>query len=71
MVLEIKIQKFLNHRHIIKLYSVFDDRENIYLLMELCTDGNVYSLMRKKEKISEVETGALLKEVCEGVNYLH
>lgn len=33
LIKETKIQSFLNHSHIVKLYSVFDDDENVYLLM--------------------------------------
>lgn len=43
MVNSIKIHMFLNQPNIVKLYSVFDDQEHIYLLMELCTDGNLKS----------------------------
>ena len=39
----IKIHSFLDQPNIIKLYSVFDDSEHIYLLMELCMDGNLKS----------------------------
>ena len=71
MVKEIKIQSFLSHSHIIKLYSVFDDRENIYLLLELCSEGNLYQHMQKKLKIPEEEASAILKSVCEAVSELH
>ena len=68
---EIKIQSFINHSHIIKLYSVFDDHQHVYLLLELCTEGNLYNLMQKKVKMAEDEAALILKEVCEGVNQLH
>lgn len=61
----------MNHSHIIKLYSIFDDANYIYLLLELCTEGNLYSLMQRKIKLSEQETSSILREVCEGVNELH
>ena len=42
----------MNHTHIIKLYSIFDDKHYIYLLLELCTEGNLYALMQRKIKLS-------------------
>lgn len=33
LIKETKIQTYLNHSHVVKLYSVFDDSENVYLLM--------------------------------------
>lgn len=32
LIHEIKIQSFIDHPNIIKLYCFFDDEENIYLL---------------------------------------
>jgi serine/threonine protein kinase len=53
LVREIKIQSFLVSPHVVKLYDVFDDAENVYLLLELCCAGNLYQYMRKKGKLSE------------------
>lgn len=32
-VLETKLQCYFNHPNIVKLYGVFDDKENVYLLI--------------------------------------
>lgn len=37
MINEIKIQAFCNHPNLIQLYDFFDDRDRIYLFMELGT----------------------------------
>jgi serine/threonine protein kinase len=50
LIREIKIQMFLDHPNLIKLYSYFQDEYNIYLLMELGCDGQLYDLMKKKPK---------------------
>jgi serine/threonine protein kinase len=39
---------FFNHPHLIKLYDVFSDELNIYMLMELGTDGQLFELLEKK-----------------------
>ena len=39
---EIKIQSFLDHPNIAQLYSVFVEQNKLYLLMELCCDGDLY-----------------------------
>jgi serine/threonine protein kinase len=31
----------LNHPNLVKLYTFFYDKEHIYLLLELCMDGNL------------------------------
>lgn len=35
---EIKIHRSLNHRHIVKFEHVFEDSQNVYILLELCTN---------------------------------
>ena len=53
LIKEIKIQNYIDHCNVVKLYTVFHDEDNIYLLLEFCNEGNLYELMRKKIKIAE------------------
>lgn len=53
LIREIKIQMFLDHPNLVKLYAHFHDDYNIYLLMELGCDGQLYDLMKKKPKLQE------------------
>ena len=46
---EIKIQKFLNHPNIIKMYGLFDDKEHIYLILELAMAGQLYEQLKRSE----------------------
>lgn len=46
---EIKIQSYLNHKHITSLYGFFDDQSYIYLIIELLPDGNLQ--VKKKKKL--------------------
>ncbi len=39
---EIEILKTLDHPNVIKLYEVYDDERAFYLVMELCTGGELY-----------------------------
>jgi polo-like kinase 1 len=33
---EIKIHKSLRHKHVVQFEDVFEDKENVYIIMELC-----------------------------------
>ena len=33
---EIKIQKSLHHQNIVRFYDVFEDSENVYMIIEIC-----------------------------------
>jgi len=39
---EIAIMKIMDHPNIIKLYESFEDHRNIYLVLELCTGGELF-----------------------------
>lgn len=51
LIRELKIQSFLSHVNLVKLYSFFHDRLNIYLLLEFCAGGQLYDLFRVKSKL--------------------
>lgn len=68
---EIKISSFVCHPNIITMYGYFDDEENLYLLEELAGDGQLYRLLKKKEKFSEEATAFIIKQVLEAVGHLH
>lgn len=69
MFREIKIQSYLQHRHLASLFGFFDDAHKIYLVMEYMPDGNMSS--NGKKKIKENEAAYLLQQVCEGLLYMH
>ena len=35
---EIKIHRSLSHKHVVGFYGFFEDRENVYILLELCSN---------------------------------
>jgi serine/threonine protein kinase len=62
---------FLDHPNIVKLYGFFDDSTHFYIVMEYMDGGNLFALIKKKKKLTEVETIEKLKEVCLGLKEMH
>ena len=50
---EIEILRNLDHPHIIKLYETFEDTRNIYLVLEICTGGELLDKIINDEYFSE------------------
>lgn len=46
IIRELKIQCFLHHFNIASMYGYFDDEENVYFLLELCCDGQLYNVIK-------------------------
>ena len=69
---EIGIHSRLNHKNIIKLYNIYEDKKQIKLIMEYAINGNLYEKI-KKEKIgfSEKKTFKYFIQILNAINFLH
>ena len=68
---EVKIQKKLDHPHVIKLYHYFEDKESVYLILEYAVNGSLFFYLRKKKKLTEEEAFIYFFQTCVGIDYLH
>lgn len=66
LVSEIKIQYYLNHPNIIKLYDFFADNEHIYLFMELAIQGNLYN-MADRCNFNEENISIIIREITKAL----
>ncbi|CAD8161745.1 unnamed protein product [Paramecium octaurelia] len=68
---EIKIQRRLQHPHITKLFHYFEDKENVFLILELAENGSLFSYIRKRRRLPENEAFVYFFQTCLGIDYLH
>ena len=68
---EIEIMYKLNHPHIIKLYSHFEDEEDFCLIMEYASRGQLYSFIKKQKKLNQISAKQYIKEIISALKYLH
>ena len=71
MARELAIQFYLAHRNIAPLYGYFSDEENVYLLIEYCTGGQLLQLLRKAHRMEEADCSPIIREICEGLDFIH
>ena len=67
---EIKILSLLDHPNIVRLFEVFEDEKNFYLIMELCTGGNILSRMTK-DHYKEKAAAILMEQIVSAIAYCH
>jgi aurora kinase len=53
LTLEIKIQSFLNHKNILGVHGIFDDRTHLYIILDYMEQGTLYSQLKKQKILSE------------------
>jgi serine/threonine protein kinase len=51
-VLEVKIQQFCNHPNILSLHGVFDDADNVYILLEYMEEGTLFLHLKKNATLN-------------------
>ena len=47
---ELKIMTQLNHPNLLKIISYFEDNENIYIILPLASNGQLYNIIHKNKK---------------------
>lgn len=67
---EIDIMKNLDHPNVIKLSETFEDTEKIYLIMELCTGGELFDKIVKRGCFPEPYAAFIMKQIYSVLNYL-
>lgn len=68
---EIKTMKTLDHPNICKLLATFEDKNDIYFVMELCEGGEVFDRIIENGFISERTTSIIVQQVCAALGYAH
>lgn len=68
---EIDVMRKVSHKHIIRMHDVYEDESDLYIVMELCTGGELFDRISEKGQYSEADASKVLKEIFEGLNYLH
>jgi calcium-dependent protein kinase len=68
---EIDILKNLDHPNIVKLFEVFEDRNFMYLVTELCSGGELFDEIVARKHFTEKDAASVIKQVLSAVSYCH
>uniref|UniRef100_A0AAZ3RY61 Non-specific serine/threonine protein kinase n=1 Tax=Oncorhynchus tshawytscha TaxID=74940 RepID=A0AAZ3RY61_ONCTS len=68
---EVSILKEIQHPNTITLHDVFENKTDVILILELVAGGELFNLLAEKESLTEEEATEFLKQILDGVHYLH
>eukprot|EP00494_Astrolonche_serrata_P027128 UN27391 len=68
---EIKILRQCNHPNVVKLFDVFEDKFNLFLVMEHLGGGELYDRIVERHRYHEKDSKLILKQMLEAIAYLH
>ena len=64
---EINVMRSLDHPNIVKAYEVYETETNIYVLMEYCSGGDLYS----RAPYTETEAVKTVSHLCSAISHMH
>ncbi|XP_055990497.1 serine/threonine-protein kinase PLK4 [Sorex fumeus] len=69
---EVKIHCQLKHPAILELYNYFEDSNYVYLVLEMCHNGEMNRYLKNRGKpFSENEARLFMRQIIAGLLYLH
>ena len=68
---EIELLKQLDHPNIVKLFEYFIDNDKYFLITEYCRMGDLYSLIKKNKKFSELSAAYIMFQIFRALIYCH
>jgi calcium-dependent protein kinase len=68
---EVEVMRTLEHENIIKLYEVYENKFELYLVQELCTGGELFDRITELGTYSEADAAGVLLQIFKGVSHMH
>lgn len=68
---EIKVLRRLKHPNIVQLLETYEDKNKVYLVMELVTGGELFDRIVEKGSYTEKDASDLIRQILEAVDYMH
>uniref|UniRef100_A0A8C7L572 non-specific serine/threonine protein kinase n=1 Tax=Oncorhynchus kisutch TaxID=8019 RepID=A0A8C7L572_ONCKI len=68
---EVNILQQTQHANIVTFHDVYENLTDVVLVLELVSGGELFDFLAQKESLSEEEATQFIKQILEGVHYLH
>lgn len=68
---ELTALRTLDHPNIIKLFEVFEDETNIYLVQEFCSGGELFDHLAEQDHFDEFYAASIFEQILKALWYCH
>ncbi|KAI1764392.1 Pkinase-domain-containing protein [Hypoxylon sp. FL1150] len=68
---EVAIMKLIDHQNIVQLYDIWENRSEIYLVLEYVGGGDLYKYIGSRGCLSEIETISFFRQILSALDYVH
>ena len=71
IIREMEILSEMSHPNIIKVYQIFENPQNYYIIMEYCEGGELFNYIVQKQRLEEDEAALFYYQLINGLEYIH
>ena len=71
LINEIKLHKKLHHLNIVNFEHFFEDKENVYILLELCSNQTLNEMVKGRKRLKEIEVQCYSLQIIRALKYIH
>ncbi|KAK1156230.1 myosin light chain kinase 2, skeletal/cardiac muscle-like [Acipenser oxyrinchus oxyrinchus] len=69
---EVQVMNQLSHANVIQLYDAFEVKNEVVLVMEYVDGGELFErIIDDNYHLTEVDAMVFVKQICEGIHYMH
>ena len=68
---EIKTMAEVFHPYVVNLFEVLSGQEEVYLVLEFLSGGELYDLVKQRGKLEEDCARVYFQQICQGVRFCH
>ncbi|XP_038047068.1 myosin light chain kinase, smooth muscle-like isoform X2 [Patiria miniata] len=68
---EVLVMGMLDHKRLINIYDSYETKQDVIMVMELVSGGELFERIVSQDHITESETVFFVKQVIEGVHHMH
>jgi polo-like kinase 1 len=56
---------------VVKFIRFFEDKDNVYIMLELCSNQSLNELIKRRKKMTEIEVKYYVQQLVKGMQYMH
>ena len=68
---EIKIHRSMDHEHVVRFDRYFEDKDNVYIMLDICQNQSLSDLIKRRKRLHEVETRYYTYQLVKAMQYIH
>ncbi|CAG2115113.1 unnamed protein product, partial [Medioppia subpectinata] len=71
MTQEITIHRSIKHQHVVEFVTFFEDKDFIYIILELCSKRSLMEMHKRRKTLAESEVRYYVRQIANACRYLH